>query len=83
MLGILAIDAFLPQSALSSGNLGPSEVSRASADMKRQFPAGIPECGSDALRFALASYMNQGSMCGATLPWLALKPLLASVMWLV
>lgn len=28
---------------------------------KLDFPQGIPECGTDALRFALASYTSQGN----------------------
>ena len=27
---------------------------------KRDYPQGIPECGTDALRFALCSYTRQG-----------------------
>jgi valyl-tRNA synthetase len=27
--------------------------------MRKDFPNGIPECGTDALRFALCSYMVQ------------------------
>lgn len=28
---------------------------------KRDFPEGIPECGTDALRFALCAYTAQGT----------------------
>lgn len=27
--------------------------------MERDYPKGLPECGADALRFALASYLQQ------------------------
>lgn len=33
------------------------------AQQKADFPAGIPECGTDALRFALCAYTQQGCMC--------------------
>lgn len=45
---------------IKNGNLDPSEVERSSQAMKTNFPNGIPECGADALRFTLASYMQQG-----------------------
>lgn len=44
---------------LEEGNLDPSELSRAKDIQKRDFPNGIPECGADALRFALVSYTAQ------------------------
>lgn len=43
---------------LGRGNLDPREVSRAADALRKDFPAGIPKCGADALRFALLSYMN-------------------------
>jgi hypothetical protein len=46
--------------SLATSNLDPREVKSASAHMKRDFADGIPPCGSDALRLALVSYMNQG-----------------------
>lgn len=45
---------------LNEGNLDPKEVEKAKAGQKADYPNGIPECGSDALRFALCSYMTQG-----------------------
>ncbi|XP_021752900.1 valine--tRNA ligase, mitochondrial 1-like [Chenopodium quinoa] len=47
------------QKRLEEGNLDPSELSRAKDVQKRDFPNGIPECGADALRFALVSYTAQ------------------------
>ena len=41
------------------GNLPESEVKRAMEGQKVDFPAGIEECGTDALRFALAAYTSQ------------------------
>jgi len=29
---------------------------------KQDYPNGIPECGTDALRFALIAYTSQGSV---------------------
>jgi len=42
------------------GNLDPREVDRAKATQKEDFPKGIPQCGTDALRFALCSYTSGG-----------------------
>jgi valyl-tRNA synthetase len=46
---------------LKQGNLPQSEIERASKDLKLQFPQGIPACGVDGLRIALASYANPSS----------------------
>ncbi|OTF82634.1 valine-tRNA ligase-like protein, partial [Euroglyphus maynei] len=43
-----------------NSNLNESEVSRAKAGQKADFPRGIPECGTDALRFGLLAYTSQG-----------------------
>lgn len=45
---------------LDGGNLPPKEVAKAKKDQKADFPDGIPECGSDALRFGLLAYTVQG-----------------------
>ncbi|XP_019342548.2 valine--tRNA ligase [Alligator mississippiensis] len=45
---------------LLDSNLDPAEVERAKEGQKSDFPAGIPECGTDALRFALCAYTAQG-----------------------
>lgn len=42
------------------GNLAPAEVEKAKKYQKTAFPDGIPECGTDALRFALVSYTTGG-----------------------
>jgi len=42
------------------GNLKEDEVARATKYQKTAFPAGIPECGADALRFTLLSYTTGG-----------------------
>ena len=45
---------------LKDGNLPPKEVAKAIKDQSTDFPEGIPECGSDALRFGLLAYTVQG-----------------------
>lgn len=42
------------------GNLDPREVKKAEAGQKLSFPNGIPQCGADALRFALCAYTTGG-----------------------
>ncbi|CAG8441869.1 6486_t:CDS:10 [Ambispora leptoticha] len=41
---------------LYEGNLDPREIEKAKAGQKADYPNGIPECGTDALRFTLCSY---------------------------
>nr|XP_003700613.1 PREDICTED: valine--tRNA ligase isoform X1 [Megachile rotundata] len=45
---------------LMNSNLDPKELERAKEGQKRDYPQGIPECGTDALRFALCAYTMQG-----------------------
>lgn len=45
---------------LLEGNLDPREVEKAKSGQKADFPNGIPECGTDAMRFALVAYTTQG-----------------------
>lgn len=45
---------------LIAGNLDPSEVEKAKRGQSEDFPNGIPECGIDALRFALCSFALPG-----------------------
>lgn len=40
---------------LYGSNLDPNEIEKAKAGQKRDYPDGIPECGTDALRFALCA----------------------------
>lgn len=48
------------QDRLDGGNLPHKEVARAKKNNEEEFPDGIPECGSDALRFGLLAYTVQG-----------------------
>lgn len=45
---------------LENSNLDPNEIKRAREGQKADYPNGIPECGSDALRFALCACLGQG-----------------------
>jgi len=45
---------------LEYGNLDPKELKIARAGQAADFKLGIPECGTDALRFALLSYTGLG-----------------------
>ncbi|ANB14175.1 valine--tRNA ligase [Sugiyamaella lignohabitans] len=45
---------------LRQGNLDPRETKKAEEGQKISFPNGIPECGTDALRFALCAYTTGG-----------------------
>jgi valyl-tRNA synthetase len=48
------------QERLDGGNLPQKEIARAKKNNEEEFPDGIPECGSDALRFGLLAYTVQG-----------------------
>uniref|UniRef100_A0A646QHV5 Valine--tRNA ligase n=1 Tax=Hemiscolopendra marginata TaxID=943146 RepID=A0A646QHV5_9MYRI len=45
---------------LDDSNLDPKEIIKAKEGQKNDYPSGIPECGTDALRFALCAYTAQG-----------------------
>ncbi|CAH6720160.1 valine--tRNA ligase, mitochondrial [[Candida] jaroonii] len=45
---------------LKVGNLDPKEIKKAEDGQKLSYPNGIPECGTDALRFALCAYTTGG-----------------------
>ena len=45
---------------LYEGNLDEKEILKAIAGQKKDFPKGIPQCGTDALRFALCAYSGGG-----------------------
>lgn len=46
---------------LYEGNLDEREIQKAKAGQKKDFPKGIPQCGTDALRFALCAYSGGGA----------------------
>lgn len=45
---------------IHQGNLPAAEVNKSIEEKKKEFPKGIPECGADALRLGLMSYLVQG-----------------------
>ncbi|KAJ3557339.1 hypothetical protein NM688_g1525 [Phlebia brevispora] len=45
---------------LYEGNLDDKEIAKAKSGQKKDFPKGIPQCGTDALRFALCAYTGGG-----------------------
>lgn len=45
---------------LLEGNLDEKEIAKAKSGQKSDFPKGIPQCGADALRFALCAYTTGG-----------------------
>ena len=49
---------------LYEGNLGAAETEKAKLGQKKDFPKGIPQCGTDALRFALCAYSGGGNSGG-------------------
>lgn len=52
---------------LRTGNLDPKELAKAELYQKTAFKNGIPECGTDALRFALAHFTGTGKSCFPTI----------------
>ena len=48
------------QQQLLAYNLDEKELVKAMEGQKQDYPQGIPECGTDALRFALCAYTAQG-----------------------
>ena len=47
---------------LYDSNLPESEIKKTVVQKTKEFPNGIPECGTDALRFSLLNYMIQSSI---------------------
>jgi valyl-tRNA synthetase len=47
---------------LYEGNIDDKEIQKAIAGQKKDFPKGIPECGTDGLRFALCAYSGGGKL---------------------
>lgn len=44
---------------VKESNLPQSEIAKTITDKTKKFPDGIPECGTDGLRFTLLAYMVQ------------------------
>lgn len=47
---------------LYEGNLDEREIAKAKSGQKKDYPKGIPQCGTDALRFALCAYSGGGNL---------------------
>ena len=50
--------------------LDAKEKERAKKSQAADYPNGIAECGTDALRFALLAYTSQGAFLGPPALWL-------------
>jgi len=48
------------QAKLQAGNLDPKELEKATKNNESEYPQGISECGSDALRFGLLAHTGKG-----------------------
>lgn len=46
--------------AIRDGNLPKNELERSLKEKQKEFPDGLPQCGADALRLGLMSYLIQG-----------------------
>jgi len=53
---------------LRVGNLAEKEILKAEEGQKKLFPKGIPQCGTDALRFTLNNYCSGGKSTIRFLP---------------
>uniref|UniRef100_A0AAA9SZ15 Valine--tRNA ligase, mitochondrial n=2 Tax=Bos taurus TaxID=9913 RepID=A0AAA9SZ15_BOVIN len=53
---ISGVELQVLQDNLRDGNLDPAELAIAASAQRKDFPHGIPECGTDALRFTLCSH---------------------------
>ena len=49
------------ESGVRNSNLSEKEKKRSLKLLRKEFPSGIEKCGTDALRLALASYLQQGN----------------------
>ncbi|CAH0387130.1 unnamed protein product [Bemisia tabaci] len=58
--GLFPFSVFGWPEQLLEGNLDPKELEKAKQGQKQDYPNGIPECGTDALHFALCAFMSQG-----------------------
>lgn len=50
----------------ASGVLSNDELNRAIQGQRKMFPQGIPECGTDALRFTLVSHNIKSKYAGTS-----------------
>jgi len=69
------------QGNLANSNLPSKEIDRASRLLNEEYPEGIPECGADALRFALASYVQHGKPINLDLQRVVAARLFCNKVW--
>ena len=50
-----------PHAKRYEGNLDEREITKVKAGQKKDYPKGIPQCGTDALRFTLCVYSGGGT----------------------
>lgn len=68
-------------SKLEGSNLDEKEFERAKLGQKKLFPTGIPECGTDALRFKLCEYCTGASDIHLRIDQLVGDRLLCNKIW--
>jgi valyl-tRNA synthetase len=51
---------------LSQWNLDDQQLVKARAGQEKEYPDGVPQCGTDALRFTLCAYSGGVSFCTAS-----------------
>lgn len=68
-------------SKLKDSNLDQKEYDRALVGQKKLFPNGIPECGTDALRFKLCEYCTGGGDIHLRIDQLVGDRLLCNKIW--
>ncbi|KAI8086525.1 tRNA synthetases class I-domain-containing protein [Halteromyces radiatus] len=56
---IQGVDLDTLKSNLYSGNLPEKEIGRSIRNLEKEYPNGIPACGTDSLRYALIAYTQQ------------------------
>uniref|UniRef100_A0AAQ5Y1C5 Valine--tRNA ligase, mitochondrial n=1 Tax=Amphiprion ocellaris TaxID=80972 RepID=A0AAQ5Y1C5_AMPOC len=64
----VSLEVGTTQTWLKEGNLEPREQLVAMEAQTKDFPNGIPQCGTDALRFALCSHKIQGEDISLSIP---------------
>lgn len=69
------------QEKVRAGNLDPREQLVAMEAQNKDFPKGIPQCGTDALRFALCSLKTQGEDINLSLAYVLSCRRFCNKMW--
>ncbi|KAJ8652934.1 valine-tRNA ligase [Lichtheimia ornata] len=56
---IEGVDLDTLKANLKNSNLPPKEIEKSIQNLEKEYPSGIPACGTDALRYALIAYTQQ------------------------